>query len=180
MRNVNTHKPMLAVRTADYLQQVTPLPFVGLPREEIERLYGAVEVLALDRTDPACSTLAAYAVVHYNYAWLVGLDGAGSFGKLLPLPAANEAPLFLDDALHMLARSALEPALPAAHCDWRCAGLIHHAGQLALVYVVRLRQRWNESAAAPALRVISNGELQTERARFDPFGQFLIANLAAL
>jgi hypothetical protein len=170
---------VLAVRTEDYVQQVSPLPFVGLPREEIERLHGAIDVLALDRPDTTCLQLSAYAVIHYNYAWLTGLDGPGTLGKRVSLHASGELPLFLGDALHSLARAEIEVAgLPRAPSDWRCAGLIHHEHQLALVYVVRLRQRWAEHDAA--LRVVSNGELQTERRSFDSFGQLLIKNLPAL
>jgi hypothetical protein len=181
MHHTASKQRTLAVRTEDYVQQVSPLPFVGLPREELERLYGAIEVLAPDRPDASCVQLAAYAVIHYNYAWLTGLDGPGTLGKRVTLHASGEPPLFLDDALHALARAELEAAgLPNAPSEWRCAGLIHHDEQLALVYVVRLRQRWVESAAAPDLRVVSNGELQTERKTFDGFGQHLIRNLPAL
>jgi hypothetical protein len=172
---------VLAVRTEHYVQQVSPLPFIGLPREEIERLHGAVEVLALDRVDTNHLPLSAYAAVHYNYAWLTGLDGPNTLGKRVPLYATGEPPLFLDDALHALARNELEAAgMPSAvPCDWRCAGLLHHDGVLALVYIVRLRQRWAESTDKN-LRVVSNGELQTERKSFDAFGQLLIRNLPAL
>ena len=174
-------KAILAVRTEEYVQQVTPLPFIGLPREEIDRLHGAIEVLVLDRADAGALPLSAYAVMHYNYAWLTGLDGPGTLGKRVQLRAAGQAPLFLDDALLTLARNELESAgLPDAPCDWRCAGVIHHEAQLALVFVVRLRQRWVEHVDAPSLRVQGNGELQFGRARYDAFGQLLIDNLPAL
>jgi hypothetical protein len=58
--------------------------------------------------------------------------------------------------------------------------VLHHDAQLALVFVVRLRQRWVERADAPSLRVQGNGELQFGRARYDAFGQLLIDNLPAL
>lgn len=174
MSQTTSHK-ILAVRTEEYVQQVTPLPFIGLPREEIDRLLGAIEVLTLDRADADVLPLSAYAVMHYNYAWLTGLDGPGTLGKRVPLRAAgDEAPLFLDDALLTLARGDLESAgLSDAPCDWRCAGLIHDEAQLALVFVVRLRQR-------PDVRTRGNGELQFGRARYDAFGQLLIDNLPAL
>jgi hypothetical protein len=172
---------ILAVRTEEYVQQVTPLPFMGLPREEIDRLHGAIEVLALDRADADALPLTAYAVMHYNYAWLTGLDGQGTLGKRVQLTAAGAPPLFLDDALLERARQELEASgLPDAPCDWRCAGLIHNEAQLALVFVVRLRQRWIERPDAPSLRIKGNGELQFGQARYDAFGQLLIDNLPAL
>jgi len=168
---------MLAVRRSDYVQQVTPLPFIGLPREEIERLHGVIEVLASGATDGDLLPLTAYAAIHYNYAWLTGLGGPRTLGKRVSLHAAGEPPLFLDDELLSQARRELEASgLPDAPCDWRCAGLIHHEAQLALVFIVRLRQRWTE----PNLRVANNTELQFGRARFDAFGQLLIDNLPAL
>ncbi|HTU60719.1 MAG TPA: hypothetical protein VMF89_19840, partial [Polyangiales bacterium] len=106
---------MLAVRTAEYVKQVTPLPFIGLPREEIDRLHGAIEVVASHGAEPELLPLTAYAAIHYNYAWLTGLDGPGTLGKRVPLPAAGEPPLFLDDTLLAQARRELESAgLPDA------------------------------------------------------------------
>jgi hypothetical protein len=167
---------ILAVRAQEYVQQVSALPFVGLPREELERLHGAVAVLALERLDAGCLPLTAYAAIHYNYAWLTGLDGPGTFGKRVPLYAAGEPPVFLDEALDVLARGQLQAAgLPSAPCDWRCAGVVREQGQLALVYVVRLRQRWVGSELTRG-----NGELQFGRAGFDALGQRLIENLHAL
>lgn len=181
MPHSQANQAVLAVRAQDYVQHVTPRPFIGLPREELERLHGAIEVVVHDGTDARFLPLSAYAVIHYNYVWLTGLDGPGSLGKRVPLHANAEPPLFLDDALHAHAREELEDAgLPSAPSDWRCAGLIHHASQLALVYIVRLRQRWTEDPATPHLRVVSNGELQTERASYDALAQHLIDNLPAL
>jgi hypothetical protein len=165
----------LAVRTQDYVREVSPEPFIGLPREELERLYGAVSVLALDDADSACLPLTAYAAIHYNYSWLTGLDGAGSLGKRVALQASDETPVFLDEVLHALARQQLEAAgLPAGPCEWRCAGLLRDDAQLALIYVVRLRQRGD------ARRVLGNTELRFARASFDAFSQRLIDHLHAL
>lgn len=183
MTAASSSKAQLAVRADDYVQHVSPLPFIGLPREEIDRLHGAVELFAVEGAEAGLLPLAAYAAIHYNYSWFTGLDGPGSLGKLVPLYAAGEPPLFLDDALLALGRHELEAAgLPRAPCDWRCAGLIHHQGRLALVFIVRLRQRWvdNTEGSAAILRVVNNGELLFERASYDAFGQLLIQNLPAL
>lgn len=180
MSHVGTNPAILAVRTEDYVQQVTPLPFIGLPREEIDRLHGAIELLALERPDADVLPLAAYAAIHYNYAWLTGLDGTATLGMRVPLHVAGDPPLFLDEALQALGRAQLEAAgLPNAPSDWRCAGLIHHADQLVLVYIVRLRQRWVGEEGSN-LRVVNNGELLLERARYDALGQLLIENMPAL
>ena len=42
---------VLAVRAQEYLDYVGREPFIGLPREEIERLHDAMPVLALERAD---------------------------------------------------------------------------------------------------------------------------------
>lgn len=160
----------LAVRAEEYVQHVSPAPFIGLPREELERLYGAIPVLALDQLDPTCVPLTAYAVIHYNYSWLTG---ERSLGQGVALTATGQPPVFLDEALHRLARQQLEAAgLPNAPCEWRCAGLLHDETQLALVYVVRLRQR-------PDAATSGNTELRFARARFDAFSQLLIDHLHA-
>jgi hypothetical protein len=167
----------LAVQREEYLQHVSPEPFIGLPREELERLHGAIPVLALEQPDSLCLPLTAYAAVHHNYTWLTGLDGAGSLGKRVALPATGEPPVFLDEPLHKLARQQLEAAaLPAEPSEWRCAGLLRDDTQVALVYVVRLRQRPN---AAPNSNVLGNTELRFGRADFDAFSQLLIDNLHA-
>lgn len=168
-------RSFLAVRAEDYVQHVSPEPFVGLPREELERLYGAIPVLALAQPDPAGLPLTAYAACHHNYSWLTG---PGSLGKRVTLQATGEPPIFLDEALHALARPQLEATgLPEGPSEWRCAGLLHVDQQLALVYVVRMRQRWD---AALSSRVLGNTELRFARANFDAFSQPLIDHLHAL
>ncbi|HET8938923.1 MAG TPA: hypothetical protein VFN67_36015 [Polyangiales bacterium] len=168
----------LAVRHDEYLQHVSPEPFIGLPHEELERLHGAIPVLALDQPDALRLPLTAYAAIHYNYNWLMGLDGAGSLGKRVALPAIADPPAFLDEALHKLARQQLEAAdLPTAPCEWRCAGLARDDSQVALVYVVRLRQRPD---TAPSSSLMGNTELRFGRATFDAFSQLVIDYLHAL
>lgn len=168
----------LAIRAEDYVQQVSPEPFIGLPREELERLHGAIPVLALPEPDPACLPLTAYAAIHYNYNWLTGLDGPGTLGKSVKLHAQGDPPAFLDQALHALARPQLQAAgLPHTPSEWRCAGLLRDAHQLALIYIIRLHQRHEAPASTP---VRGNTELQFQRASFNAFSQHLIDHLHAL
>jgi hypothetical protein len=159
----------LAVRSDDYVREVSPLPFIGLPREELERLRGVIEVFSTEHVEPKQLCLTAYAAVHYNYAWL---SKGRSLGAHVPLVAAGAAPGFLDHKLDMVAKQALQATTIQAPADWRCAGLLNHAGQLALVYIVRLHQR-------PAQRTQGNTELQLSRADFDAPSQLLIDNLHA-
>ena len=167
-------KAVLAVRAQDYLDYVGTDAFMGLPREEIERLHDIIPVRALEQPQQQDLPLAAYAAFHHNYAWLTGLGGPGTLGKHATLHAEGTAPSFLDDKLHALARRQLEQqGLPEAPSEWRLAGLLNHGGQLSLVYVVRLRQRWDSS------EVRGNTELRFGRASYDAPSQLIIDHLHA-
>ncbi len=171
---------VLAVRAQDYLDFVGSEPFIALPREEIERLEDAIPVSALEslvNDDKAHLPLAAYAALHHNYAWVTGLDGQdkqNTLGKRVALHAEATIPAFLDAALHASARRQLESAgLPSLPCEWRLAGLLNHAGQLSLVYVVRLHQRWESGETR------GNNELRFHRNDYDAISQVVIDHLHA-
>lgn len=176
---------VLAVRAEEYLQQVGAPPFIGLPKEEIERLHASVEVLVLDRAtatlDATYLPIRTYSAIHYNYSWLTFVRGPKSLGIGDVVRAEAEAPAFLDRALEAIARREVERAVELqAPCEWRLAGLIRD-GQLGLVYVGRLRQR-AVAARNPArdrLQFCGNGELLFDRASFEPWSQLLIDNLQA-
>jgi hypothetical protein len=175
---------VLVVRAQEYLDYVGSEPFIGLPREEIERLHDAIPVLALARADVdehSHLPLAAYAALHHNYAWITGLDGPGTLGKRVDLRADGPTPTFLDDALHALARHQLQGAgLPSSPCEWRLAGLLNHARQLSLVYVVRLHQRWGSADNGESqLQIRGNSGLRFARAHYDAPSQLIIDHLHA-
>jgi hypothetical protein len=172
--------PILAVCAQEYLDNVGREPFIGLPREEIERLHGVISVHCLDRAqlDSSHLALTAYAAFHHNYAWVIGLDGPSTLGKQVELTAESPTPEFLGDALHALARRALERSdIPRWPCEWRLAGLMNQRGQLSLVYVVRLHQRFAPSSSQ--LHVRGNNELRLSRDAYDAPSQLIIDHLHA-
>jgi hypothetical protein len=177
---------ILAVSVADYLEQVGPNRYVGLPREEIERLYGSVQVHARSpeelRRDKGYLPLVTFTVIHYNYTWLAFERAQRSLGLTATVCSHGTTPPFLDDAFARTARRSLEEAgIVSGAVDWRLAGLIRES-QLGLVYIARLRQHWSPHENRSGLRVVrcNNGELQTEQRRFDAWSQLLIANLSSV
>jgi hypothetical protein len=180
---------ILAVRAAEYLQQVGVQRYVGLPREEIERLHASVELHALtsdelNRDRASYLPLVTYTAVHYNYTWFTYERTERSLGVSAPVYSEGEPPLFLDESLELAARRELESArVVSAPVDWRLAGLIHAGdGQLGLVYIARLRSHWSpeQNRSAGKVTCCNSGELTTERHRFEPWSQLLIDNLQSL
>ena len=178
---------VLAVRADEYLEHVGLQRFVALPREEIERLYGSVELHVLRRDALNQSSgylpLVTYTVAHYNYTWLTYQHAQRSLGVSGFVFADREPPLFLDESLQLSARREMERAEAlSAPADWRLAGLINDGQRLGLVYIARLRQQWSPEQNRSALRVqrCNNGDLLTERRQFEPWSQLLIDNLPSL
>ena len=177
----------LAVLADEYRRQVGLQRFMGLPREEIERLHASVEVRALapneQNVGSAYLPLATYTAFHYNYTWITFRREQRSLGIGGPVRVNGEVPLFLDETFERAARAEVEKAkLLGAPADWRLAGLIHAEDRLGLVYIARLRQRWSaeHNLGAEPLVCCRNGELLTERPNFDAWSQILIDNLASL
>ncbi len=181
---------ILAVRTSEYLEQVGHQRYVGLPREEIERLYACVELHSLswedlNRAGASYLRLMTFTAVHYNYTWLTYERTERSLGVSASVSSGDrdgDIPLFLDESLELAARSALEQSrVISAPVDWRLAGLIQD-GALGLVYIARLRQHWsaNQNRSGERVTCCNNGEVQTDRHRFDAWSQLLIDNLPSL
>jgi hypothetical protein len=178
---------ILAVREDEYLDRVGPARFAALPREEIERLYGSVELHVLGRDAlverSGYLPLVTYTATHYNYTWLTYQRAERSLGVSGFVLADGKSPLFLDESLQSSARLEMERAkVVSAPVDWRLAGLINDSERLAVVYIARLRQHWSPEQNRSAVRVqcCNNGELLTERRQFEPWSQLLIDNLSSL
>ena len=178
---------VLAVRADEYLERVGSQRFVALPREEIERLYGSVElhVLGRDALDATADylPLVTYTAAHYNYTWLTYERAQRSLGVSGLVLADGDPPLFLDESLQSSARREMERAEAlSAPVDWRLAGLINDGQRLGLVYIAKLRQRWSPEQNRSAVRVqcCNNGELLTMRRQFEPWSQLLIDNMPSL
>jgi hypothetical protein len=178
---------ILAVRADEYLERVGSQPFKALPREEIERLYGHVELHAVGRDALDQSSgylpLVSFTAAHYNYTWLTYQRAQRSLGVSGFVLADGEPPLFLDASLQSSARREMDRAeVLSAPAEWRLAGLINDGHRLGLVYMAKLRQRWSPEHNRSAVRVqcCNNGELLTERRAFEPWSQLLIDNLPSL
>jgi hypothetical protein len=178
---------IVAVRAGEYLQRVGSQRFVALPREEIERLYGSVElhVPGRDALDESSGylPLVTYTAAHYNYTWLTYQRAQRSLAVSGFVLADGEPPLFLDESLLWSARREMERARAlSAPVEWRLAGLINDGQQLGLVYIAKLRQRWSPEQNRSAVRVqcCNNGELRMERRQFEPWSQLLIDNVSSL
>lgn len=179
--------PVLAVRASDFAEQLAPAAFHGLPREEIERLHGSLEVVgAAPDAGLALLPLQVMTVVHHNYAWLTFGETPRQLGVARPLLASSGEPApFLDPAYQELARRALEAQLSLPECEWRLVGLLHdtqpESAALVMVYVARLRRAWRDPGHADRAGALlcGSGELRLSRAEFDTRSQTLIDHLHA-
>ena len=175
---------VLAVRASDYAEQLAPARFSALPREEIERLHGSLDVIAVDRAlaqaNAAYLPLLALTTVHYNYSWLTFGTSPRSLGLVSELPASAQPPAFLDTALQRLAQRALDAQLVLPECEWRLVGLLHDT-QLVLVYVARLLRpfRGAQLRDGTLLSACNSGELRLARDELDSWSQTLIDHLDA-
>jgi len=179
----------LALRTADLEATLSFERFAGLPREEVERLEGSIELLALDEAAVrAGQQLPIFLLVamHHNYRWLVHTRPLRSLHVTAPLLAGAAPQLgFLDAGMAQAACDLVDGLVPARRdYDLRCAGLVRgpEAAGLAVLYLARLNRRV-EDCLAPGLAQIAlagNGDLLLERAEFNATSRVLIDHLAAL
>ena len=178
---------ILAVREDEYLEHVGLQRFVALPREEIERLFGSLELHVLGRDASNQSSghlpLVTYTAAHYNYTWLTYQRAQRSLGVSGFVLADGEPLLFLDESLQLSARREMERVeVLSAPAEWRLAGLINDDQRLGLVYIAKLSQRWSpeQNRSAGRVECCNNGELLTERRQFEPWSQLLIDHLPSL
>ena len=143
------NQQVLAVRANEYLERVGSARFVALPREEIDRLYGSVELHLLAGGRHGVDERAGYlplvtfSAAHYNYTWLTYRRAPRSLGVSGVILAEGDPSPFLGESLQSSARREMERAeVLSVPAEWRLAGLINDGQQLGLVYVAKLRQRW--------------------------------------
>jgi hypothetical protein len=181
--------PALAVGAREFHAFVRAVPFVALPREEIDRLYGAIEVLAVDddalRTSAGLLALHGYIAVHHNYTWLTfpRHDGQRTLLLSAALPADGPAPLFLGDELSLWARRTVEGRLRfSGGYEVRLAGILQDAEsayvppRAGLLWIARLASR----IASGEAECLGNVELRVARSQFDARSRVVIDHLAAL
>lgn len=180
---------VLAVRRAEFQSLVRHVPFLALPREEIDRLHAAIEVLAVDehalRGTTEWLALHSYVAVHHNYSWLTFRHQDAQRALLLSADLAAEAPvpLFLDDELVASAQRQVEKALGLNRgCEVRLAGILQTTDgeppitSIGLVNVARLAARGTFEGADN----YGNFELRRARSQFDRRSQVIIDHLDAL
>lgn len=179
----------MAVRKSEFRPLVRQVPFVALPREEIERLYAALEVLAVDeatlRHESEFLPLHSHVAVHHNYWWLTFRhDHERTLLLSTVLSPDGSAPLFLGEQFVALARRQVGERLGIG-CSFevRLAGILQEpAGgpssppQVGLLSIARLTERPRKHGA----ECCGNGELRLARSGFDPSSQVVIDHLAAL
>ena len=179
---------MMAVRRTEFQALVRRVPFVALPREEIERLYAALEVLAVDqamlRHESALMALHSHVAIHHNYSWLAFRRDRERTLLLSSVVWADEpTPLFLGEPFVVAARRQVEERLLLdVRCDVRLAGILQETTdtsappRLGLLSIARLTERVRVSGA----ECCGNVELRHARSEFDASSQVVIDHLAAL
>lgn len=184
----------LAVRATGLYQQVGRRPFVALPREEIERFHGAVDLCGVPAgalaADPDLLQVGTLAVIHRNYVWRAGPSAAGAlslatYGTCHP---GVHSGVFLGEGFAAAARRSLDPVLPAEAYELRLAALLVHAliepeaRWVRLVYVARLRQAFRDACRPGAEEgtQLGHGDLDERRGDLDPVSRTLLDNLPSL
>jgi hypothetical protein len=177
-----------AIRSVDFQALVRRVPFLALPREEIDRLHAAIEVLAVDdetlRHTAELSILHSDIAIHHNYSWLT-FPGPGNQRTLLlstALAAEGPVTLFLGEELEVWARRRVEERLSlTGGCEVRLAGILQEVDdpptvpRVGLLSIARLTARTAMSGA----ECCGNFELRHARRRFDRRSQVVIDHLEA-
>lgn len=181
--------PLMAVRRGEFQALVRRVPFLALPREEIDRLHAAIEVLAVEETTLRPSTeflpLESDIAIHHNYSWLTfrGLDGRRTLLHSSALAGEEPVPPFLGEELVVLARSQVETRLGLnGGCEVRLAGILQDldgeqpVSRVGLLSIARLAHRTVPTSA----ECCGNLELRHARSQFDSRSQVVIDHLEAL
>jgi hypothetical protein len=180
---------ILAVRSTEFQALVRGVPFVALPREEIDRLHGAIEVLAVDHDtlgrEADLLALDSYIAIHHNYSWLTfpRRDGRRTLLLSAVLSTDGPAPLFLGEEFVVSAGREVERRLALnAACEVRLAGILQETGgtrpspRVGLLSIARLSGRLPGYEGERC----GNVELRQARSQFDSCSQVVIDHLEAL
>jgi hypothetical protein len=180
---------VMAVRSTEFQTLVRGVPFLALPREEIDRLHAAIEVLAVDdetlRHGAEFFALHSYIAVHHNYSWLTfrRRDNQRTLLLSTALSADGPAPLFLGNELVVSARREVEERLGLnGGCEVRLAGILQETEgrqsppRVGLLSIARLAGRPTRYGD----ECCGNLELRYARSQFDPRSQVVIDHLEAL
>lgn len=182
----------MAVRRSEFQTLVRGVPFVALPREEIDRLYATIEVLPVNeemlQDDSELIALHSDVAIHHNYSWLTfRRDRERTLLLSAALPADGPAPLFLGEPFVAAARRQVEerPGLDVG-CDVRIAGILQDTPnttslrRIGLLSIARLTEKPRGHGAEWRAEWCGNAELRQTRSEFDASSQVVIDHLAAL
>ena len=180
---------IMAVRSTEFQALVRGVPFVALPREEIDRLHGAIEVLAVGQDalgrDSELLPLHSYIAIHHNYSWLTFRRRDDRRTLLLSAVLSTDGPaaLFLGEEVVVSVRREVEHRLALnAACEVRLAGILQETGdpqsppRVGLLSIARLASRPPGYEGERC----GNVELRQARSQFDSFSQVVIDHLEAL
>jgi hypothetical protein len=167
---------VMAVRRDEFHAVVRRVPFLALPREEIDRLHAGIEVVAIDdetmRRSSEFFALQSDIAVHHNYSWLTFRRPNNERTLLIstPLAANGPPPLFLGEELIVSVQRQIEERLALnGGYDVRLAGILQEVeGQespprVGLLSIARLAGRLSRDGA----EYFGNMELRTARSQFD-------------
>lgn len=177
---------VLAVRSLEFRALVRRVPFLALPREEIDRLHAAIEVLAIDDASPRgaaeFSPLHSYVAVHHNYSWLTFRrpDDQRTLVLSTAMTADRDVPLFLGREMVSVAQRQVEEHMNLdVGYEVRLAGILQELETalplpgVGLLSIARLASRTEAERCG-------HWELLHTRSQFDPVSQVVIDHLDAL
>lgn len=185
-----------AVNADEFERIIGKRPFVALPQEEIDRLYGAIEVFPVNRNEGDGTDddirLSLFVVAHYNYTWMTciqkGTDSLslGFSSRLLSKPGGD---IFLCESITTEAKKVFDENVRAnGMYDVRIAGLVYDessAGSqthLGITCICRLRQTFQAKPGNDDLEIgiMGNGELLQKQHRFDKWSRIVIDHIVAM
>ena len=184
------------VNEHEFEQTVGKRPFVALPQEEIDRLYGAIEVVPVHQNEVAgksgCLPLCLFVIAHHNYTWMTcrkkgsNTLSLGFFDNVLSQPDGD---VFLGESITAQARNVFDGHVRSnGPYDVRIAGLMYDAStkigspRIEIACICRLRQADTVEPVEDDLDIgrMGNGELLQKQNLFDDWSRIVIENSVAL
>ncbi len=184
------------VNEHEFEQTIGKRPFVALPQEEIDRLYGAIEVFPVHQNEVAgksgCLPLCLFVIAHHNYTWMTckkkgcSTLSLGFSGWLLSQPNGD---VFLGESITVQARSIFDAHVRLkGPYDVRIAGLMYDEStdfcspRSGITCICRLRQPDRVEPVKEDIDIgyMGNGELLQKQNLFDDWSRIVIGNSVAL
>jgi hypothetical protein len=184
------------IKATDFDKIIRKRPFIALPREEIDRLYGSIEVHPVNMNGCANNyetiRLFLFVAAHYNYSWITirnKNDNTFSLGFSSPLLSSYNGDIFLDESIITEAQKIFNDNV-RVNCqfDIKMSGLLYQESiesgspRLGVSCVCRLRQSNQVALAHEAYEIVtmSNGELIQKQSQFDSRSKIIIDHIDAV